>query len=64
MAEATAEGAQKDPIMDFLMKFTLGSMRLKPDKWHRLVISDECRNYLSNFLERGYPQVSASSTYI
>ena len=41
MAEAPAEGAQKDPIMDFLMKFTLGSMRLKPDKWHRLVISDE-----------------------
>ncbi len=64
MAEATPEGAQKDPVMDFLMKFTLGSMRLKPDKWHRLVISDEARNYLSNFLERGFPQVSLNSTYI
>ena len=61
MAEATPEGAQKDPVMDFLMKFTLGSMRLKPDKWHRLVISDEARNYLSNFLERGFPQVSLNS---
>ena len=64
MAEATPEGAQKDPVMDFLMKFTLGSMRLKPDKWHRLVISDEARNYLSNFLERGFPQVSLNSIYI
>ena len=51
-------GGQKDPVLDFLQKFTLGSMRLKPDKWHRLVVSDEQRNYITNFVERGTPQVS------
>ena len=55
---ANPEGAQKDPVMDFLQKFTLGSMRLKPDKWHRLLISDEQRNYITNFVDRPMPQVS------
>ena len=52
------EGGQKDPVLDFLQKFTLGSLRLKPDKWHRLVVSDEQRNYIINFMERNEPQVS------
>ena len=55
---ANPEGAQKDPVLDFLQKFTLGSMRLKPDKWHRLLISDEMRNYITNFVDRPLPQVS------
>ena len=55
-------GAVKDPVMDFLQKFTLGSMRLKPDKWSRLMISDEMRNYISNFVERGLPQVNFKNT--
>ena len=59
MAEIATEGGQKDPVMDFLQKFTLGSMRLKPDKWHRLIVSDEMRNYITNFVERGTPQVSS-----
>ena len=58
MAEDAA-AAQKDPVLDFLQKFTLGSMRLKQDKWHRLIISDEMRNYITNFVERPTPQVSA-----
>ena len=59
MAEDAA-AAQKDPVLDFLQKFTLGSMRLKQDKWHRLIISDEMRNYITNFVERPTPQVSAN----
>ena len=59
---ANPEGAQKDPVMDFLQKFTLGSMRLKPDKWHRLLISDEMRNYITNFVDRPMPQVSLLET--
>ena len=59
---ANPEGAQKDPVMDFLQKFTLGSMRLKPDKWHRLLISDEMRNYITNFVDRPMPQVSQFKT--
>ena len=55
---ANPEAAQKDPVLDFLQKFTLGSMRLKPDKWHRLLISDEMRNYITNFVDRPMPQVS------
>ena len=59
MAEDAA-AAQKDPVLDFLQKFTLWSMRLKQDKWHRLIISDEMRNYITNFVERPTPQVSAN----
>ena len=59
MAEDTA-AAQKDPVLDFLQKYTLGSMRLKQDKWHRLIISDEMRNYITNFIERPTPQVRAN----
>lgn len=58
MADIGTEGGVKDPILEFLQKFTLGSMRLKPDKWHRLIVSDECRSYITNFIERGHPQVS------
>ena len=60
ITEIGTEGGQKDPILDFLQKFTLGSMRLKPDKWHRLVMSDEQRNFITNFVEHGVPQVSGN----
>jgi hypothetical protein len=32
-------------------------LRLKPDKWARMVVSDEQRNFINNFIERQSPQV-------
>ena len=47
----------RDPRMDFLQEFTLKSLRLKPDKWSRMVVSDEQRNFINNFIERTSRQV-------
>ena len=53
--EAPAE--KSDDRLDFLRDFILKALRLKPDKWDRLLISDEQRLYILNFIERGHPQV-------
>ncbi len=46
-----------DPRYDFIQDYTLKSLRLKSDKWVRMVISDEQRSYIVNFLDRPAPQV-------
>jgi len=46
-----------DPRIDFIQDVTLKALRLKPDKWARMTISDEQRNYINHFIERPYPQV-------
>ena len=53
----SAEGGEKDPRIEFLADFTLKSLRLKSDKWARLVISDEQRTFLSRFVDHTVPQV-------
>ena len=37
----------------FIRDYTLKSLRLKHDKWNKLIISDEQRTILTNFVERG-----------
>ena len=37
----------------FIQDYTLKSMRLKPEKWAKLVISDEQRRHLENFILQG-----------
>ena len=46
-----------DDRLDFLRDFILKALRLKPDKWDRMLISDEQRTYIVAFIERGHPQV-------
>lgn len=46
-----------DPRYDFIQDYTLKSLRLKGDKWARMTISDEQRNYILHFIERPVPQV-------
>ena len=50
-------GESSDPRYDFIQDFTLKSLRLKPDKWVRMMVSDEQRNFVTNFVERERPQV-------
>ena len=52
-----ADGGEKDPRVEFLADSTLKSLRLKSDKWARLLISDEQRTYLSRFIDHTVPQV-------
>ena len=56
-----ADGGEKDPRVEFLADFTLKSLRLKSDKWARLLISDEQRTYLSRFVDHTVPQVESKS---
>ena len=53
----STETGEKDPRIEFLSEFTLKSLRLKSDKWARLVISDEQRTFLSRFVDHTFPQV-------
>ena len=52
-----SETLLSDPRLDFIQDFTLKALRLKPDKWARMTISDEQRNYVTHFVERPHPQV-------
>ena len=36
------------------------SLRLKQDKWNKLIISDEQRSIITNFVEKGFFVVKAS----
>ena len=57
MAILEVEAGEKDPRVEFLADFTLKSLRLKSDKWARLLISDEMRTYISRFIDHTVPQV-------
>ena len=37
-----------DERLDFLRDFILKALRLKPDKWDRMFISDEQRSFITN----------------
>ena len=47
-----------DERLDFIQDYTLKSLRLKPDKWARLMISDEQRMFLGRFVETSSLQVN------
>ena len=51
-----------DDRMDFIQDFTLKALRVKPDKWVRMMISDEQRTFLTTFLDRPYPAVISAET--
>ena len=57
MGPEVGEGGEKDPRIEFLADFTLKSLRLKSDKWSRLLISDEMRTFLLRFIDHIVPQV-------
>ena len=48
--------SEKDRRVDFIREYTLTSMRLKQDKWNKIIISDEQRNYLMSFVDKAEPQ--------
>ena len=52
-----------DARLEFLQEYTLKALRLKPDKWARLTISDEQRLFLGRFIE-GRMQVCYFCFYI
>ena len=46
-------GESSEARIDFIQEFTLKSLRLKSDKWSRMVVSDEQRCFITSFIERG-----------
>ena len=47
-----------DDRIDFIQDFTQRALRLKPDKWARMMISDEARTFITSFVDRAHPGVS------
>ena len=43
--------------MEFLKEYTLSSMRLKREKWKKIIHTDDQKEYLMNFIEENYPDV-------
>ena len=59
MAAVIEEGVEKrDPRLEFIQETVLRSLRVKPEKWARLLISDEQRNFINKFIENYHPQVN------
>ena len=54
----------KDKRIEFIREYTLTSMRLKIDKWNKIIISDEQRNYLLSFIDNPEPQTLVISQNI
>ena len=52
-----------DDRLDFIQDYTLKSLRLKPAKWTRLMISDEQKTFISRFVETGSLQVISNHKY-
>ena len=47
------EVSRSEPRLDFLQDFTLKSMRCKQEKWQRMIVSDEVRRFILDFVEKG-----------
>ena len=47
--------------MEFLKEYTISSMKLKKEKWKKIIVSDEQREYLTNFIESDFPDVMVIS---
>ena len=54
----------KDKRIEFIREYTLTSMRLKIDKWNKIIISDEQRNYLLSFIDNPEPSTLVISQNI
>ena len=54
----------KDKRIEFIREYTLTSMRLKIDKWNKIIISDEQRQYLLSFIDNQEPQTLVISQNI
>ena len=56
-----AMGQVEDFRMEFLKEYTISSMKLKKEKWKKIIVSDEQREYLTNFIETDFPDVMVIS---
>ena len=52
-----------DERIDFIRELTLKSLRVKPDKWDRMYISDEQRHFIHSFVEGNKPIVNKLEIY-
>ena len=47
-----------DIRLEFIKEYCTRSLRVKPEKWDRIMISDEQRSFIMGFIERQTPQVN------
>ena len=50
--------------VDYIRDYALTSMRLKKEKWKKIIIQDEQRDYLNNFIDKGiFSKTSNAAEY-
>ena len=57
MVAQEPESTSKEARMEFIADYTLKTLRLKPDKWARMIVSDEQRNFILSFLDKGKKKI-------
>ena len=50
-------GESSESRIDFIQDYTLKSLRLKYDKWARMMVSDEQRSYIIRFIDQGFKKI-------
>ena len=63
MSSSKEEGEEtRDPRLEFMCEWTLKSLRLKIEKWSRLLIFDDAKKHINKFIETGKLQVNTEVT--
>ena len=63
MSSSKEEGEEtRDPRLEFMCEWTLKSLRLKIEKWSRLLIFDDAKKHINKFIETGKLQVNTKVT--
>lgn len=56
-AEAAAAGSGPDPRLELMGSFVIKSLKLKPEKWTRVITVEETKGVIKEFLDRPTPVV-------
>ena len=65
MSSSKEEGEEtRDPRLEFMCEWTLKSLRLKIEKWSRLLIFDDAKKHINKFIETGKLQVNTEVTVL
>lgn len=55
MDQAGSSTSNQDPRLDFIGSYAVKSLKLKPEKWSRVLTVEEHRTTLRDFLDKPYP---------
>lgn len=57
MEQPSASTSNQDPRFDFIGSYAVKSLKLKPEKWMRVLGLEEHRSTLKDFVDKPYPML-------